>query len=575
MRGYQDYSIVIDESATADTQGNIRVTCPKCPPAKKQAVRSNGKGNLSVNLSKRAWHCFRCEWAGGLPDPDKTIFREREYERPVYDVKFQKQLPRIVTDYFASRKIPGEILTANMIGWHDEKKAIMFPVVREGQVVNIKYRKLDKTLWQTKGAESAPYGIDDIDKEMVVICEGEIDKLSFEAAGICALSLPNGASSLGFLADYEKLFLEIKQFVIAVDNDEVGQKAEQQLSRRLGRGKSKRIIWPEGCKDANDVLVKLGPEVLKTLVDNAEPYPVDGIYNLAEYDKELIDLYENGFQPGLNPFYCEDSPAFKNFSIEMGELTVVTGIPNHGKSSFLNWMLMNLIRRYSDLFGEKKRSEEVRVGIFSPESMPPAAYIAKSVGQFAKKPFEKQYSNRISKDELLDHSAFLNKYLYLLNPSLDSLDPEKILSMARALVLTRGVNVICLDPLNKFDHCKTDMGMSDNDYMAWFFNKWKFFATQYNCHVFIVAHPRKMERDKDGDYIPPGLYDICGSSNIANIIDNGITIWRKPAEENGEVYMYTLKIRNDWIGKIGATTFKFDLSTKRYLDLSEQINRGN
>ncbi len=62
--------------------------------------------------------------------------------------------------------------------------AIRFPYVRDGELVNIKYRALPKDFWMSKGAERILYGLDDIaGAETVCIVEGEIDKLTIDTAG--------------------------------------------------------------------------------------------------------------------------------------------------------------------------------------------------------------------------------------------------------------------------------------------------------------------------------------------------------------------------------------------------------
>ncbi len=61
----------------------------------------------------------------------------------------------------------------------------MFPYFKDGEIVNIKYRTLDKEYRQEKDAEKVFYGLDDIHGEdAIYIVEGEMDKLALEVAGI-------------------------------------------------------------------------------------------------------------------------------------------------------------------------------------------------------------------------------------------------------------------------------------------------------------------------------------------------------------------------------------------------------
>ena len=96
--------------------------------------------------------------------------------------------------------------------------------------------------------------------------------------------------------------------------------------------------WPEGIKDANELLIESGPEVLATLVANAEHWPIKGIYRIAAYEEAVLKLYAEGLNKALSGGIAEVI-----FSTKRGECTVRTGIPNNGTYTVLNQMLLNLI----------------------------------------------------------------------------------------------------------------------------------------------------------------------------------------------------------------------------------------
>ena len=86
----------------------------------------------------------------------------------------------------------------------------------------------------------------------------------------------------------------MKTFIIAVDADEPGDALAEELARRLGRERCWRVSWPGSAleaatataaldpaaarKDANEVLVKDGPDWLRELIERAEPTPINGLY---------------------------------------------------------------------------------------------------------------------------------------------------------------------------------------------------------------------------------------------------------------------------------------------------------
>ena len=61
----------------------------------------------------------------------------------------------------------------------------------------------------------------------------------------------------------------------------------EELARRLGRERCWRVSWPSINdalrKDANEVLIHDGPEVLREVIDNAQPYPIKNLHDLGAF----------------------------------------------------------------------------------------------------------------------------------------------------------------------------------------------------------------------------------------------------------------------------------------------------
>ena len=70
-----------------------------------------------------------------------------------------------------------------------------FPYYRNGELVNVKYRSLDKEFSQVPKAEKVLFGVDDCKgASEIIIVEGEMDKLALEEAGFRhVVSVPDGA----------------------------------------------------------------------------------------------------------------------------------------------------------------------------------------------------------------------------------------------------------------------------------------------------------------------------------------------------------------------------------------------
>lgn len=138
------------------------------------------------------------------------------------------------------------------------KTYAVFPYLRDGELVNVKYRNIaeKRDMRQEGGAEPCLFGWHLIDPKArtVAITEGEIDAMTLHQVGIPALSVNAGAGNHQWLEnDWERLdcFSEI---LIFFDSDEAGKAGAQEIVRRLGLERCKLVTLPE--KDANEFLQK-------------------------------------------------------------------------------------------------------------------------------------------------------------------------------------------------------------------------------------------------------------------------------------------------------------------------------
>ncbi|XP_066341108.1 primase homolog protein-like [Miscanthus floridulus] len=64
------------------------------------------------------------------------------------------------------------------------------------------------------------------------------------------------------------------RIILATDDDHPGQALAEELARRLGKERCWRVKWPkkndtDTCKDANEVLMFLGPQALRKVIEDA------------------------------------------------------------------------------------------------------------------------------------------------------------------------------------------------------------------------------------------------------------------------------------------------------------------
>ena len=131
------------------------------------------------------------------------------------------------------------------------------------------------------GAELIPYNIDAIaDTPECIITEGEMDCLSFiEAGRKDCISVPNGANAnLSYLDDFMEGWFDTKETIyIASDSDTKGLVLRDELIRRFGAERCKIVTYGDGCKDANEHLIKYGKESLIRCVTYAKDVDIPGI----------------------------------------------------------------------------------------------------------------------------------------------------------------------------------------------------------------------------------------------------------------------------------------------------------
>ena len=549
MKTFADYGIKVSGGS-----GETTTTCPQCSHARK---KKNDKC-LSVNLNEGVWCCHHCGWTGSVNNkrenmnirhnntPEKKTFTTPNYTPP-------SSVPPEVRKWGKQRGIAEDVLGRNKIGLKGEM--IQFPYYKNGEVINIKQRGLeDKTKQRLEsGAELNLYGYDDIDNERTIIVEGEPDKLSIETVGYKnCVSVPNGAKGLTFLNNCMDRLDEVKTFTWAGDNDSDGRTLEAELIRRLGPERFSRVTWPSDCKDANDVLMKHGATALKECLEKAKPCPIEGLFCIADITEEILDLYDNGMSGGVSIGWSnlEDF-----YAVRQGEWTLVTGIPSHGKSEFLDALMIKL----AQLCGWK-------FVVCSPENQPLKRHVAKLLEKSVGKPFRNGLIPKMDSPDLMQGLDWLNDHVHFILPPEDDLTVDSILSIAKSAVLKYGINGLVIDPWNELDHSRPN-NMSETDYISQSLTKIRQFARRHEVHVWVVAHPTKMQKDSSGNYPIPTPYDVSGSAHWRNKADNCLAVWRDLSNPDGqEVQIHIQKIRFKENGQIGRATLFYDKVTGRYFD---------
>lgn len=473
--------------------------------------------------------------------------------------------------YTASRVQGGELLP-------DERgNVLVFPFIERGAVVAEKYRGPGKTFSQRPNGRRTFWNSDILDdpalaegRAPLIITEGEIDALTAIDCGFpFTVSVPDGAPGVPEGQNPEDLgkpdpegdatgkfqyfwnntarLKTVKRFVIAVDNDNPGKRLAAELVRRLLPSKCLFVAYPDGCKDLNDVRMRLGPEAVSAVLNAAKPYPVHGLYRLNEFPElPAIRTFKTGW-------YTLD----RNLQLFAGELMFVLGIPGHGKSAFIANLLANL----SDKYGW-------RSVIFSPEE-PTTPHMRDKLRRIYMGPrrLEMDVASHAEAD------AWINdRFLFIAADPLGQSDQEVyldwILDRAKDAVLRDGVQVLVIDPWNEIEHARQPRE-SETEYIGRAIRMINRFRHDHNVIVIVLIHPTK-EIGKDGKSRPPTPYDATGSAHWFNKADHFLIIHR-PDEDSNESVIRVAKVKFEGTGEKGTVRMKFDRNSNRFETLDGSV----
>lgn len=565
MKTFADFGIEIGEGRGVE----VACQCPQCSPTRK---KKNTKP-LSANTEKGVWHCNHCGWSGSLSAGELTKAQlKKQASRPNYKDDESKR-PEKLYQWFEKRGISRDVVQRNQITLgsaympqaEEYVECIQFPFLKDGEVVNVKYRGFaEKCFRQHTGAEKVFFGMvgtrgSEQDLQALVIVEGEIDALSLQVAGIPhCVSVPDGApdprtkkyaTKFEFLENCQDFLASFERIIIAVDSDEPGKRLEEELVRRIGPEKCFLVQWPEGILDANELLTQRGAGELASIVKSARPVPLEGVFEVADIADDVMDLWQHHQRPGFSTGWgCVD----QFFTVEPGELIVVTGVPSHGKSEWLDALFVQMAENHGWSFG-----------MFSPENFPISNHIAKLVEKHTGRSFAGM--DRLTAHELVIAMEWAQQHFYFAACGDDGLTLDAILLKAKGMVQRYGIRGFLIDPWNEIDHSRPQ-DKSEVEYISESLTKIRRFGRKYGVAMFVVAHPQKLYREKDGTYPVPTLYDISGAAHWRNKADMGIVIYRDVLDPERKTIVYVQKVKKRQNGKVGNATLYWTPEGGRYLE---------
>jgi twinkle protein len=306
--------------------------------------------------------------------------------------------------------------------------------------------------------------------------------------------------------------------------------------------------------EEKDDLLACGLGVMKECVNEAKRRIAESrsgrIVQPAQMMEKLEHHYDNGFDSGKGVI------AWPNFSTHFrlsgGEMNVLTGIPNHGKSEWLDALLLNHVIENG-----------LKVAYYSPENNPLEFHIQKLLEKITGKPMLQGPNERMSKIEMSETAAFMDQHYRFIELGEANLSLDSILGMFSESIKKCDTTCVVLDPWNDIEHARP-AEMNETEYIGSCLSKCRRFARGNNVSLWIVAHPQKLQKDREEKTRPcPTPYDISGSANWFNKADNCFAVYRK--EDRVEVHVQ--KIRFKMRGKVGQVDFTYNRISGTYTEM--------
>lgn len=285
---------------------------------------------------------------------------------------------------------------------------------------------------------------------------------------------------------------------------------------------------------------------------------IEGVKDFLYYKdvKEDIHGYLRGEIELIKPETTRFGYYDDHFKWLRSEVTGFSGMPNSGKSAFVNFLAA--LKMYYDKW---------KVCIYSPETAPEKFLFISFLHVLSgKNPLLMKHKPKV--EFYAEFEKIIDEQLFVCAP--ETMPTMKgILERFKSAYEHHGVDQFILDPFNCLDR---EWGRHNRDdrYVAEFIDLYREFAVKTDTVCVVVMHPNaRMAKAKNGiDIDVPTAYDLAGGAMWFNKLDNLIFVHRPnfiSDKDDPTVLVRHQKIKKrNLVGSGGDVTVEFQPHFSRY-----------
>lgn len=495
--------------------------------------------------------------------------------RPLLQPKEIETLQNQVKSYVQAMKLDPEVMkrTGVMCAYMNKKAddgksedphgcipvpAIAYCNYLDGKIINVKFRSVVLNPitgeWSKDFAQEsptkpcAPYGIDSINPirpdagpiRQLIITEGEKDRLTLMSCGFpYVLSIANGAQTN--IAEsheaFEEWIAQVEEIVICGDTDRPGRTMVKALLNAY-TARAKVVHLSGNRKDISDVYAAFGASEVRRIIQEAEDVAAQDIYDLHQHEPDILEvmmgIYDKGYDVGMG---MKTDRIFHPTSD--GGLIILTGIPNSGKTDFLNCMMAHL------MFQRQKR-----IAFFSFEKPIKAKHVREIARVALGVEDTASMDHTMKESEAREVNSQIINYMTEHMVDFDTKtrlpDSDYIIAMAERDMRKHGLDFLVIDPYVFIDMTEGGSRATETEKVRLMLTKLQAWSRTRHVWTIVVAHPRIQYKDGHESFPPLDIYSIAGSAQWANLADFLFTVRRMNKPEEGKVYSIVemLKVRD-------------------------------